>query len=33
VETAVVKGNIDVDDVSVLEDTLIGNTVTDGFVD
>lgn len=33
VETAVVKGNIDVDNVSVLEDTLIGNTVTDGFVD
>lgn len=33
VEAAVVQSNVNVDDVSILEDTLIGDTVTNGLVD
>lgn len=28
-----VESNVDVDDVAVFEDTLVGDTVTDGLVD
>lgn len=32
VEAAVVEGHVDVEDITILEDTLVGNAVTDDFI-
>lgn len=32
-EAAVIQSNVDVEDIAVLEDSLIGNAVADDFVD